>query len=220
MTPLSRGGDPPVSPAPPPGGLPVASRIRRFLAGEAGPGPCLALAMIALLAAFLATAGPREITSLQNKALRQTLAQTGGFGISATSGLPVTGIGQPVTAAQIQIMSGAMASYIHPPLVSPARQQWAGLTGPLLGVLNPEPQAVASGPPNLEIVYRDALSGNARLVSGTLPQSATVAVPAPAPSPCRPRSPRQRPSGSGCGRDRWSTSAAAAPCHRATRRSC
>ena len=51
----------------------VASRIRRFLAGDAGPGPCLALAVIALLAGFLATAGPREITSLQNKALRQTL---------------------------------------------------------------------------------------------------------------------------------------------------
>ena len=176
LTVPSRGGDPPNPPAPPAGGLSVASRIRRFLAGEAGPGPCVALAMIALLAAFLATAGPREITSLQNKALRQTLAQAGGFGISATSGLPVTGIGPPVTAGQIQVMSGVMASYVRPPLVSPAAQQWAGLTSPLLGVLNPEPQAVASGPPNLEIVYRDALPGNARLVAGTLPQSATVAV--------------------------------------------
>jgi putative ABC transport system permease protein len=152
----------------------VASRIRRSLAGEAGPGPCVALAMIALLAAFLATAGPREITSLQNKALRQTMAQAGGFSISAASDLPVTGYGPPVTAAQIQVMSGAMAGYIHPPLVSPARQRWAGLTAPLLGVLNPEPRAVLGGPPELEVIYRTPLTRNARLISGALPQSATA----------------------------------------------
>jgi putative ABC transport system permease protein len=154
--------------------LPARSRIRRFLAGDAGPGPWLALALIALLAAFLATAGPREITSLQNKTLRQTLAQAGGFSVSATSSSQIIGFGQGLTAAQIQTMSGVMASYIHPPLVSPARQQWSGLTAPLLGVLNPAPQAVAFEPPQIEVAYRGALSGNARLVSGTMPQSATV----------------------------------------------
>jgi putative ABC transport system permease protein len=161
--------------------------VRRFLAGDAGPGPWLALAVIALLAAFLATAGPREITSLQNKALRQTLAQAGGFSISAASAWQVTGIVervspsgqtvaqfQTVTAAQIQTMSHVMAAYIRPPLVSPARQQWAGLTAPLLQILNPAPQAVAREPPQLEVVYRDALSSNARLVSGTMPRSAAV----------------------------------------------
>src|SRR5208282_6531269 len=99
-------------------------------AGDAGPGPCLALAVIALVAAFLATAGPREITSLQNKALRQTLAQAGGFGISAASSWQVSGFPErtsptgptvtgfeTVTAAQIQAMSGAMAGFIGPPLV-------------------------------------------------------------------------------------------------------
>ena len=168
------GGNPPVSPAPPAGGAGVASRIRRFLAGDAGPGPWVALAVIALLAAFLATAGPREITSLQNKTLRQTLTHAGGFSVSATSSAQIIGQGQGLTAAQIQTMSSVMASYIHPPLVSPASQQWSGLTGPLLGVLNPAPQAVAFEPPQLEVVYRAALSGNARLVSGTMPQSATA----------------------------------------------
>ncbi|HTZ30341.1 MAG TPA: hypothetical protein VMC83_40485 [Streptosporangiaceae bacterium] len=154
--------------------VPARSRIRRFLAGDAGPGPWLALAVIALLAAFLATAGPREVTSLQNKTLRQTLAGAGGFSVSATSSSQIVGFGQGLTAAQIQTMSGVMASYIHPPLVSPARQQWSGLTAPLLGVLNPAPQAVAFEPPQIEVAYRSALSGNARLVSGTMPQSATI----------------------------------------------
>jgi putative ABC transport system permease protein len=154
--------------------MPARSRIRRFLAGDAGPGPWLALAVIALLAAFLATAGPREITSLQNKTLGQTLAGAGGFSVSAASSWQIIGSGQQLTAAEIQTMSGVMASYIHPPLVSPARQQWSGLTAPLLGVLNPAPQAVAFQPPQMEVAYRSALSGNARLVSGTMPQSATV----------------------------------------------
>jgi putative ABC transport system permease protein len=186
VTAPSGGGNAPISPAPS-GGLPLASRVRRFLAGDAGPGPWLALAVIALLAAFLATAGPREITSLQNKTLRQTLAQAGGFSISATSSWQVSGFpertspaGQTVTgfeavtAEQLQTMSGVMASYIRPPLVSPARQRWSGLTAPLLGVLNPAPQAVAFKPPQMEVAYRAALSGNARLVSGTMPQSATA----------------------------------------------
>ena len=152
----------------------VASRIRRFLAGDAGPGPWLALAVIALLAAFLAAAAPREITSLQNKTLRQTLAHAGGFSITAASSWQIVGSGQAVTADQIQTMSSVLASYIRPPLVSPARQQWSGLTAPLLTVLNPAPQAVTTQPPRLEVVYRNALSGNARLVSGSMPQSATV----------------------------------------------
>jgi putative ABC transport system permease protein len=154
----------------------AAARVRRFLAGQAGPGPSLALAVIALLAAFLATAGPREITALQNKALRQTLAQAGGFGVSASLYWQVTGSGPPVTAAQIQVMSHVMAGYIRPPLVAPAGQRWAGLTAPLLGVLNPEPRAILGGPPKLEIAYRAALASNARLVSGTLPRSATAST--------------------------------------------
>ena len=74
-----------------------AGRIRRFLAGDTGPGPWLALAVIALLAAFLAAAAPREITSLQNKTLRQTLAHAGGFSISAASSWQIIGSGQAVT---------------------------------------------------------------------------------------------------------------------------
>jgi hypothetical protein len=184
---------------PPAGGLPVANRVRRFLAGDAGPGPSLALAVIALLAAFLAAAGPREITSLQNKALRQTLAQAGGFSVSASSSWQIIGVGQAVTADQIQTMSGVMASYLRAPLVSPSRQQWAGLTAPLLGVLNPAPQAVAFKPPQLEVAYRGALSGNARLVSGTMPRSATPHPPPTSPFPLHwpPsfRRPRRHPAG-------------------------
>jgi putative ABC transport system permease protein len=61
-----------------------ASGPWRWLTGEPGPGPALGLAVIALLGAFIAVAGPRQVTSLQNTALRQTLASAGQFGISAS----------------------------------------------------------------------------------------------------------------------------------------
>ena len=148
------------------------SRVRRLLAGEAGPGPALALALIALLGAFLATAGPREVTRLQNGALTQTLASAGAFGISAADDWQLAG-GAPMGAGQIQAMGAAMGGFVRPPLVSPAAQRWAGLTMPFLQVLNPRPRAVLGGPPAVEVAYRSALASHARLISGSLPRSAT-----------------------------------------------
>jgi putative ABC transport system permease protein len=149
------------------------TRARRLLTGQAGPGPALALAVIALLGAFLATAGPREVTSLQNAALRQTLASAGAFGISAEADWLLTG-GQPMSAGQIQLMAGVMGGFVRPPLVAPAGQRWAGLTLPFLRVQDPRPQAILGGPPKLEVAYRSALDGNARLISGSWPQAATT----------------------------------------------
>ena len=150
------------------------SRAGRLLAGEAGPGPALALALIALLGAFLAIAGPREVTALQNGSLNKSLASAGAFGISAEDDWQLAG-GPPMGAGQIQAMGSAMGGFIHPPLVSPAAQRWAGLTLPFLPVLNPQPQAILGAPPVVEIAYRSALAGHVRLISGSLPHAATTA---------------------------------------------
>ena len=148
------------------------SRARRLLAGQAGPGPALALALVALLGAFLATAGPREVTRLQNAALTQTLASAGAFGISATDDWQLAG-GAPIGAGQIQAMGSAIGGFVRPPLLSPVAQRWAGLTMPFLQVLNPRPHAVLGGPPTVEVAYRSALASHARLISGSLPRTAT-----------------------------------------------
>jgi putative ABC transport system permease protein len=161
---------PSIPAAPPAGGV---RRARRLLTGEAGPGPALALALIALLAAFVATAGPRAVASLQNHALRQTLTSAGAFGISADDSWQLPG-SQPLTAGQMQLMGGVMGGFIRPPLVSPAAQRWAGLTLPFLRVLNPRPQAILGGPPVIEVAYRTALAGHARLAAGSLPHTATT----------------------------------------------
>jgi putative ABC transport system permease protein len=147
----------------------------RLLAGEPGPGPALALAVIALFGAFVAMAGPRELTAVQNNALRQTVASAGSFGVSASDDWELTAGGQPLSAAQIQIMAGVMGGYLHPPLVSPAGSRWSGLTAPLLPWPGAPPRAILGLLPKIEMVYRSALPSNARLVSGSFPQAATPA---------------------------------------------
>jgi putative ABC transport system permease protein len=150
-------------------------RLWRLVAGDPGPGPALALAVIALLGAFVAMAGPRELTKVQNNALRQTLASAGSFGISAATDWQIVAGGQPLSPAQIQVMADVMGGYLQPPLVSPAASRWAGLTTPLRSWPAAPPRAVLGVSPKLEMAYRTALASNARLVSGSFPQIATPA---------------------------------------------
>jgi putative ABC transport system permease protein len=145
----------------------------RLLTGDPGPGPALALAVIALLAAFVAMAGPRELTAVQNTALRQTIASAGSFGISASDDWQVVAGGPPLSAAQVQLTGQVMGGYLRSPLVSPAASRWYGMTTPLLPIPNAPPRAILGTAPVVEMAYRTALAGNARLVSGSFPRAAT-----------------------------------------------
>ena len=158
-------------------------RAGRFLAGQAGPGPASALAVITLLSAFLATAGPRESTALQDRALQHTLAAAGSFSVSAGVSWPIisNSPAQRVSPRQLAVMTDVMGAAIGPPLRSPPAARWEGMTTPFRVVANPAPQAILSAPPLLEIAYRSALARNARLIAGSLPGAATPAGRAAGP---------------------------------------
>ena len=94
-------------------------RVIRLMTGPAGLGPVVALAVIAALAAFLATAGSRESTRLQNRALRRTLAASPGFGIFASADSTVTSPQKQITAGQILRAGDVIGSSFLPPMVSP-----------------------------------------------------------------------------------------------------
>jgi putative ABC transport system permease protein len=149
------------------------SRLRRYLTGPAGPGPAAALAVIALLSAFVACGGPREVTVLQNKALRQVIAAAGTFGVLVQTDWQVASSAAPdqINAGQLGQVSQTIADQVRPPLDAPAARQWSGLATPFEQVGNPAPQGVLAGPPELEVEYRTGLARNARLASGTLPQA-------------------------------------------------
>ncbi len=152
----------------------AAGRTVRLLTGPAGLGPAVALALIALLAAFLATAGPRESTRLQNGALRQTLAASPAFGIFASGETTVTGSRQMITPKQLGVAGGVLGSALFPPLISPQAERWSGVTSPQSTVLNPVSRAVLVGPPVFETDYFGPLAGNTRLLSGSYPRTASA----------------------------------------------
>ena len=168
-----------------------AARLWRLAAGEPGPGPGLALAVIALLSAFVAMAGPREVMSLQNNALRQTLRQAGTFGISGADGWQLTGGADqpPVTADQIQTMTGVIASYVKPPLVAPAAQQWAGLTVRCGRDQRGAAAVIGLRPPD----WRSSTAARSHATSGWSPGRSR----APPRPPGRRAAVRDRPAGRG-----------------------
>ena len=158
-------------------GRPFGSRLRRLATGQAGPGAAWALALIALLGAFIAVAGPREFTALRNGALAQTLRSAGQFSITASASFPLEGTtpGDQLTAGQMQAVTAAIGSPIGGRLDAPPDGRWAGLTMPFQEVQNPAPKAILGGPPTLEVAYRSGLARNTRLVAGSYPQAATTA---------------------------------------------
>jgi putative ABC transport system permease protein len=153
----------------------AAGRVVRLLTGPAGLGPATALAVIAALSAFLATAGARESMRLQNQALRETLASGPPFGIFASADSTVTTPAKQLNATQLRVASDVMASGMHRPMVSPRAARWAGITSPQSGVTHPVPRAFLVSPPLFETDYFSPLAGNARLISGSFPRTATTA---------------------------------------------
>jgi len=152
-------------------------RLARLLTGPAGHGPAAALAVVAALGAFLATAGPRESAALQNAALQRTLAAAKGAGLYANADWDMTGThpGQLLSAQQLQTAGRVMVSSLRPPLVpAPGSAHWTGLTTPLLGVTNAARRAILDQPPELQLGYRGALAAHARLVAGSYPRTAIV----------------------------------------------
>lgn len=147
-------------------------RAVRLITGPAGAGPAVALALIAALAAFLATAGPRESTRLQNRALTQTLAASPQFGVFASAESTVFDPRRQLTAGQLAAGERVLGNTLVPPMVSRVASRWAGIVSPQSTVLNPAPSAVLVFPPLIETDYFAPLAGNARLVSGALPRTA------------------------------------------------
>ena len=149
-------------------------------------GSTLALALLVCGCVFAAMAGPALSVHTQSQALHQTLA-----GLTATTDAvqvtadfqafdgalePKGGRGLPTMKqsefdqATREIGQGFAAGGL--PLAAGA---WAGLSTMVFVVSGAGPRAVTQLPPQLEVVYRDPLPSNARLIAGTY---ATSRVPA------------------------------------------
>jgi putative ABC transport system permease protein len=152
----------------------------------------LALALLVGVCVFIALAGPALSLHTRSQALTRTLA-----GVATTdktvqmsalwsdftdpNGTSLQGQGQAQAPGQLtqeelasstRELAGGLTA-LHVPLAAGA---WASLTTSLFVVASGAgPQAQAGANPELEVVYRDPLAGNAQVVAGTY---ATSAVPA------------------------------------------
>ena len=157
----------------------------------AATGSALALALLVGSCVFAAMAGPALSVHTRSQALHQTLAgltatteavqmngDYGGF-ISnmgpALQGGPISDL----TQSQFTELTSQMGRGLAATPLPLAAGAWASLSSKLLTVASgAAPSATAGGaalPPRLEVVYRDPLTTNAQLVTGTY---ATTGVPA------------------------------------------
>ena len=154
-------------------------RLGRLLTGPAGRGPAAALAVIAALAAFLATAGPRASAGLQDTALRKTLAANSatGVGMYANADWDMTGTtpADLLSSQQLQVAGRVLTAALVPPLhPAPGTGPWNGLTTRVYGVTNAARSAILSEPPQVQLCYRSALAAHGRLVAGSYPGNAIL----------------------------------------------
>ena len=145
-----------------------------------GAAASIGLALLVGVGVFICVAAPRA--SLQNRthALQRLLATLPAAenSIYASVGYedfelpfdsPIQAAG--ITAARAEL--GANLARTQLPFTA-AHADWSGLTTSFTAVTGAAPSAVAGPlPPRLEILYRDALAGNSRLVAGRLPVAGT-----------------------------------------------
>ena len=157
-------------------------------AGSAAGGT-LALALLVCGCVFVALAGPALSLRTRSQALQQALSSLAGtvkvVQVSAdwagfTDALvPAGEPSQNLTETQLTESTGQIGRGLAATPLPLAAGAWAGLsTRPLAVASGAAATAQAGGPPRLEVLYRDPLTSNARVVTGSY---ATASVPAGAP---------------------------------------
>ena len=152
----------------------------------AAAGSTLALALLVGGCVFAALAGPALSLHTRTEALHQTLA-----GLSATTKTvqasaswdeftspagAFLGTQRDMTASEFTTTTSEMGRGLTALPLTLAAGAWAGLTTNLFQVTSgAAASAQSEAPPKLEVVYRDTLTSNARVVAGTY---ASTAAPA------------------------------------------
>jgi putative ABC transport system permease protein len=143
-----------------------------------GGAASIALALLVLVCVFIAVAGPRESLGLRTRALQAILAgQTRlAKSVDANSSYSDFATGSPGSGAfdvgEISLTGADLARRLVRtglPL-APAALDWSGMTSPY-GLVTGAGSRAYNGavPPELELIYRDALGRDARLLAGTMP---------------------------------------------------
>ncbi len=157
-----------------------AARLRERWTALTGTGGAasLALALLVLGCVFVAVGGPRESLGFRTRALQSSLATASPLIKSVVANSDYTAFTVsfhgPVTAGALASARGQLRSHLIGaglPL-APAAADWSSLTT-AFGAVGGAARSAFNGlfPPRLEIIYRDTLPTNARLVAGAYPRA-------------------------------------------------
>jgi putative ABC transport system permease protein len=148
--------------------------------GAAGVGLAIALAAVAALTTFVATAGPREIATAQSNSVTRAaqLTPLSGSAIFVDANwVPQLGGSGVMTSNQASAFSQSAGSGIVRPvrLVPGGSRTW--ITGPARQLTKAAPSAILTGLPSIQLSYDSGLAADARLVAGHWPQAAGTGLP-------------------------------------------
>lgn len=149
------------------------SRFGRTAFGEAGAGPALVLAGVALVTSFISIAGARALLAADNTATAQAISQLLSIdkGAEVTADLnvwPATGV---LPAGPVSGVRAKLAAGLPRPQDFLPGQAWGGISMPALFVANPAPSAQANATPKFEVGYRADLASFVRVSAGKLPSA-------------------------------------------------
>jgi putative ABC transport system permease protein len=162
-------------------------RTRLATLGGTGVSATVVLALLVLGCAFVAMAGPRASLSIRTRALRQTVSRVApaGTAITATTDKNDFTAGTPAGASGLGVVSPDDLSTVKHEMrlqlasaglpVGSTATAWAGLTVPFVPVGGAGPGAQSAIGPKLEVLYRDTLRGQSRLIAGRYPGGPSAA---------------------------------------------
>jgi putative ABC transport system permease protein len=146
-----------------------------------GAAASVALALLVLVCAFIAVCLPRASLGYRTQVLQRALraapsAETTVLAEADITGETISGVSShPLTVAQLAAAQGRLAAGLRSgglPLAPPGAW-WADLTSATSAFSGGRPPPTGA-PPELELLYRSEVPGNAALVTGSLPTRATM----------------------------------------------
>lgn len=159
---------------------------RSWLRAQVGGAPvsALALALLVLGCVFVAVAGPRYSLHSRTRALQHDLAALAPVDRAVqvtddwnTFAIQVSGSSPPaLDDSQLSESRGQLARFLTATPLPLGAGQWAGVsTSPLTVTAGAPPGVKPNGvAPKLEVIYRDALTGNVTLVAGSFPPPSSL----------------------------------------------
>jgi putative ABC transport system permease protein len=158
----------------------------RRLTGSAS-GTAIAFGVVALACALAAVAGPRASAQLRTSAFRQLVASTPALTKTivgtVNAGSIDFGLHNQVEARQVTQLQARLHKNLAKTVpLAPARSDWASLSTPFANFADRSPAVAAGIATQFELVYRNDLSRNVRVLAGSLPaavghRGSSVVVP-------------------------------------------